>query len=89
LVAELFRRYADGSASIAELTRWLTDQGVATRTGKSRKYTDAQIAADPNLGTYTVQEDKRDCMDGGWQAFEQPAFASQGECVAYFQRARP
>jgi site-specific DNA recombinase len=36
LVAELFRRYADGAATIAELTRWLTDQGVTTRTGKSR-----------------------------------------------------
>jgi site-specific DNA recombinase len=36
LVAELFRRYADAGTSIAELTRWLTDQGVPTRTGKSR-----------------------------------------------------
>ena len=36
LVAELFRRYADDGASIAELTRWLTDHGVPTRTGKSR-----------------------------------------------------
>jgi site-specific DNA recombinase len=36
LVAELFRRYADDGASIAELTRWLTDQGVPTRTGKNR-----------------------------------------------------
>jgi site-specific DNA recombinase len=36
LVAELFRRYADDGASIAELTRWLTHHGVATRTGKSR-----------------------------------------------------
>jgi len=36
LVAELFRRYADESASIAELTRWLTSQGVPTRTGKHR-----------------------------------------------------
>jgi len=36
LVAELFRRYADEGASIAELTRWLTRQGVPTRTGKSR-----------------------------------------------------
>jgi site-specific DNA recombinase len=34
-VAELFRRYADG-VSIAELTRWLTEQGVPTRTGKHR-----------------------------------------------------
>ncbi|HKS46612.1 MAG TPA: recombinase family protein, partial [Amycolatopsis sp.] len=34
--AELFRRYADEGASIAELTRWLTEQGVATRTGKHR-----------------------------------------------------
>jgi len=36
LVAELFRRYADDGASIAELTRWLTELGVPTRTGKSR-----------------------------------------------------
>src|SRR5258706_13708728 len=36
LVVELFNRYADGGASIAELTRWLTDQGATTRTGKSR-----------------------------------------------------
>jgi len=35
-VAEMFRRYADDGASIAELTRWLTSQGIATRTGKSR-----------------------------------------------------
>ena len=36
LIAELFRRYADDGASIAELTRWLTAQGVPTRTGKHR-----------------------------------------------------
>ncbi len=36
LVAELFRRYADEGASIAELTRWLTEQQVPTRTGKHR-----------------------------------------------------
>ena len=36
LVAEMFRRYADGGASIADLRRWLTDQGVPTRTGKER-----------------------------------------------------
>ncbi len=36
LVAELFRRYADGGASIAELARWLSGSGVATRTGKAR-----------------------------------------------------
>jgi site-specific DNA recombinase len=35
LVAELFRRYADDGASIAELARWLTQAGVPTRTGKS------------------------------------------------------
>ena len=34
LVAELFRRYADDGASIADLARWLTGQGVPTRTGK-------------------------------------------------------
>jgi site-specific DNA recombinase len=36
LVAELFRRYADDGAAIADLTRWLTGQGVPTRTGKER-----------------------------------------------------
>lgn len=36
IVAELFRRYTDDGASIADLTRWLTDSGVVTRTGKSR-----------------------------------------------------
>ena len=36
LVTELFRRYADDGASIAELARWLTEQGVPTRTGKQR-----------------------------------------------------
>jgi site-specific DNA recombinase len=32
----MFRRYADDSATIADLTRWLTDQGIPTRTGKTR-----------------------------------------------------
>src|SRR6266516_3462953 len=36
LVAELFRRYTDDGASIADLTRWLTAAGVPTRTGKTR-----------------------------------------------------
>jgi site-specific DNA recombinase len=36
LVAELFRRYTDDGASIADLTRWLSGTGVATRTGKTR-----------------------------------------------------
>jgi site-specific DNA recombinase len=36
LVAELFRRYADQGASIADLARWLTAQGAPTRTGKHR-----------------------------------------------------
>jgi site-specific DNA recombinase len=36
LVAELFRRYAEEGTSVAELTRWLTRQGVPTRTGKNR-----------------------------------------------------
>ncbi|MBC2586876.1 recombinase family protein [Rhodococcus aetherivorans] len=36
LVSELFRRYADEGVSIAELARWLTEQGVPTRTGKRR-----------------------------------------------------
>src|SRR5215475_10675849 len=36
LVAEMFRRYADDGAAIAGLRRWLTAEGVATRTGKER-----------------------------------------------------
>jgi site-specific DNA recombinase len=36
LVTEMFRRYADDGASIADLRRWLTDQGIPTRTGKDR-----------------------------------------------------
>jgi site-specific DNA recombinase len=36
LVVEMFRRYADDGASIAELARWLTDSGTPTRTGKKR-----------------------------------------------------
>ena len=36
LVAEMFRRYADDGAAIADLARWLTSQDVPTRTGKHR-----------------------------------------------------
>ncbi|MFI6061792.1 recombinase family protein [Streptomyces sp. NPDC051286] len=36
LVVELFRRYVDDGASIADLTRWLTESGTPTRTGKHR-----------------------------------------------------
>jgi site-specific DNA recombinase len=36
LVAELFRRYADDGATIADLARWMGSQGVPTRTGKHR-----------------------------------------------------
>jgi site-specific DNA recombinase len=36
LVTEMFRRYADDGAAIADLRRWLTGQGVRTRTGKDR-----------------------------------------------------
>jgi len=36
LVAELFRRYADEGASLADLTRWMSESGTLTRTGKTR-----------------------------------------------------
>jgi site-specific DNA recombinase len=36
IVAELFRRYTDDDASIADLTRWLTSENIPTRTGKAR-----------------------------------------------------
>jgi hypothetical protein len=50
------------------------------------KYTDAQPAADPELRTYQVREDSRDCMNGGWHKFTNRAFASQAECVASLRR---
>ena len=36
LIAEMFRRYADDGAAIADLARWLAAQGAVTRTGKHR-----------------------------------------------------
>jgi site-specific DNA recombinase len=36
LVAEMFRRYADDGAAIADLARWMGSQGAVTRTGKQR-----------------------------------------------------
>jgi len=36
VVRELFRRYVDDNVSIADLVRWLADQGVATSSGKAR-----------------------------------------------------
>jgi site-specific DNA recombinase len=36
LVAEMFRRYTDDGATIADLARWLAAQGAVTRTGKDR-----------------------------------------------------
>src|SRR5436305_1636738 len=36
LVAEMFRRYADDGAAIADLARWMGSAGAVTRTGKHR-----------------------------------------------------
>jgi site-specific DNA recombinase len=36
LVAELFTRYANTAVTLADLTRWLGEQGALTRTGKTR-----------------------------------------------------
>ena len=36
VVREVFRRYTDEQASIGELARWLSAEGVPTRTGKDR-----------------------------------------------------
>jgi site-specific DNA recombinase len=36
IVTELFRRYVEDGATIADLARWLTATAVPTRTGKSR-----------------------------------------------------
>jgi len=35
VVREIFRRYAEDGCSIGELARWLTEQGIPTRTGKA------------------------------------------------------
>ncbi len=35
VVREIFRRYAQDGCSIGELARWLTEQGIPTRTGKA------------------------------------------------------
>jgi site-specific DNA recombinase len=35
VVREIFRRYAEDSCSIADLARWLSGQGIPTRTGKT------------------------------------------------------
>jgi site-specific DNA recombinase len=36
IVREVFRRYSEEQASIGELARWLTAEGIPTRTGKDR-----------------------------------------------------
>jgi site-specific DNA recombinase len=36
VVREIFRRYTEDQVSIGELARWLTDEKIPTRTGKSR-----------------------------------------------------
>jgi CheY-like chemotaxis protein len=83
--AATYRPYAQStnpnSPYCADQTRLYSQHGRDTI-----KYTNAQLAADHNLRTYLVREDKRDCMNGGWQKFEQWAFASQRGCIAYLQR---
>ena len=66
LVAEMFRRYADDGASIADLARWLTSQGAPTRTGKHRW--DRSViwahAAQPRLrGHRGVRQDHGRCRN--------------------------
>ncbi|GAB3158577.1 penicillin acylase family protein [Micromonospora sonneratiae] len=65
----------------ADQTRLYSQKGWDTI-----KYTDAQISADPNLRTYRVRESRHDCLKGGWRQFTQPAFPSQGACIAYLGR---
>ena len=51
LVSEMFRRYADDGAAIADLRRWLTDQGVRTphRQGALGPQRDLGHAPQPRL----------------------------------------
>ena len=35
VVREIFRRYLEDGESIAKIARWLAEQGIATRTGKT------------------------------------------------------
>jgi acyl-homoserine-lactone acylase len=46
-------------------------------------YRDAAVQA-ATVRQDLVQEGKDDCKKGGWERFEQPTFANQDECVAYF-----
>jgi acyl-homoserine-lactone acylase len=46
---------------------------------------DVEAAAMESVG---LVEGKDDCRNGGWQAFTNPAFANQGECVEYLDLLR-
>ena len=42
---------------------------------------DVEAAA---LEQTVLEEGHSDCRDGGWQQFGEPAFASEEECLCYF-----
>ena len=46
---------------------------------------DVEAAATESV---SLIEGKDDCKRGGWQAFTNPAFADQGECVEYLDLLR-
>lgn len=50
-------------------------------------FTDAAVEV-ATVRREVVREGKDDCKSGGWQRFEQPSFADQDECVAYFAELR-
>jgi acyl-homoserine-lactone acylase len=50
-------------------------------------FTDEEVAA-AAVSSTNVGEGKGDCKQGGWQAFTNPAFADQSECVEYYDALR-
>jgi acyl-homoserine-lactone acylase len=50
-------------------------------------FQEADVAA-AAIETLNLREGKDDCKDGGWEAFTQPSFASQGECVEHLDILR-
>jgi acyl-homoserine-lactone acylase len=50
-------------------------------------FTDEDVEA-AAVSSVSLLEGKADCKKGGWQAFTNPSFANQGECVEYFDALR-
>jgi acyl-homoserine-lactone acylase len=63
-----------------------------TRLFSQKEWVDLPFTADEVAAaaesTLNLNEGKDDCKKGGWQAFTNPAFANQGDCVTYYNELR-